>query len=261
MLALLQAMGLTKQFRGLVAVDDVNFVLKPGEILGIIGPNGAGKTTLFNAISGFYPPTRGKVIFEGKDITGLKANRTARLGLVRTFQLVNLIDDETVFENVRIAHYLQRRKGALASVFHMRAAREDEKLIGHRTKDLMERMGLLEYGDETAQSLPHGLQRLLGVCLAMAAEPKLLLVDEPTAGLSASEAVTIIEHILRIRREGVTVMVVEHDMKVIMSICDRILVLNFGRKIAEGTPKEVSSNETVISAYLGPKNEGAQNAA
>jgi len=250
-LTILEVTGLTKRFGGLLAVDEVDFSVEPGQIMGIIGPNGAGKTTLYNAVTGFFRPTSGRVIFEGRDVTGLKANRIARLGLVRTFQLVNLIGGETAYQNLRTAHYLQRRVSAVPSVFHTRASLKDEESVSAKTEELMKRMGLYEVKDEVASSLPHGLQRLLGICIALAARPKLLLLDEPTAGMSTAETETIMEQIRRIRDEGVTVMLVEHDMKVIMNICDWIIVLNFGAKIAEGTPQEVSGNRKVITAYLG----------
>jgi len=258
---MLEVNGLTKQFGGVIALSEVTFEVSEGEILGIIGPNGAGKTTLFDAVTGFQRPTRGKVFFESKEITGLKPNRIARRGLVRTFQLVNLVGEKSAFNNVWVAYHLRRRVGVLPAALHTPAARREDEETREWAADLIERMGLGPFKDEIAQSLPHGAQRLLGLCVALAAQPKLLLLDEPTAGMSAGETASIMEQIQRIREEGMTVMLVEHDMKVIMNICDRILVLNFGRKLAEGTPQEVASNEEVISAYLGYEPGSPQDAA
>jgi len=257
-LTILEVTSLTKQFDGLQALNDVGFQVHADEILGIIGPNGAGKTTLFNTITGFHRPTRGKVIFNRRNVTGWKPNRIAGLGLIRTWQLVNLIGSQSTFENVRIACHLQNKVGVLQAALNTSAARNEEKIIRHQVTELLERVGLIEVKDETAQSLPHGLQRLLGICIALAAKPKVLLLDEPTAGMSGLETASMMEQIQSIRAEGVTVMLVEHDMKVIMSICDRILVFNFGRKIAEGTPQEVSKNDEVIRAYLGFENGNDQ---
>ena len=249
--AILQVKGLTKQFGGLVAVKDLDFDVNEGEILGLIGPNGAGKTTVFNLISGFYRPTRGRVIFKGQDITGLKMSRIAALGLVRTFQLINLVESQTVYESVLVAHHLQRRSGILSAVLHTPAARRDEERIREKTLQLLRNMGLDGVKDELVGSLPHGFRRVLGLCVALAANPKLLLLDEPTAGLSGGETAEMMEQIKRVRERGVTIIIVEHDLKVVMGICDRVLVLNFGTKIAEGTPKEIAENKEVIAAYLG----------
>ena len=258
---MLEVSSLTKQFGGLMALSDLDLKLEQGEILGIIGPNGAGKSTLFNTITGYHRPTRGKVFFEGKEITGLKPNRIASLGLIRTWQLVNLIGSRTAFENVRLAFHLRYKVGILRSVFNTTSARREREMVEAQTVELMDLLGLGPVKDEVASSLPHGQQRLLGICIALAARPKMLLLDEPTAGMSRAETTAMTEQIQRIRGEGVTVMLVEHDMKVIMNICDRILVLNFGRKLAEGTPREVASNEEVISAYLGYEQESPQDAA
>lgn len=257
-MTILEVASLTKQFGGLHALSEVDFQVSTGEILGIIGPNGAGKTTLFNTISGFHRPTSGKVVFNGRNVTGWKPNRIASLGLIRTWQLVNLIRSQSAYENVRIACHLQHKSGVLPAVFNTSAARNDEKITRFQAIELLERSGLIEVKDEIAQSLPHGLQRLLGICMALAAKPKLLLLDEPTAGMSGSETANMMAQIRTVRAEGVTVMLVEHDMKVIMNTCDRILVFNFGIKIADGTPQEISKNDEVIRAYLGFENGNNQ---
>ena len=259
-MAVLEVRNLAKRFGGLTAVEDLDFEVKHGEILGLIGPNGAGKTTVFNLITGFHRPTRGGIVFLGDNITGAKPHEIARLGLIRTFQLVNLILKQTAYENMRFAYHLQRRAGVFASIFRTKTARRDEKAIHENTLKLLKGMGLYDVMDQQSGSLPHGLRKVLGVGVALAAGPKLLLLDEPTAGLSPAEAETLIGQIRGIRDGGIDIMVVEHNMKVIMNICDRIIVLNFGHKIAEGTPKEDSENSDVISAYLGFRRNDDQSA-
>ena len=255
---ILEIKDLGKEFGGVVALKGVNLTVKPGEILGIIGPNGAGKTTLFNVISGFQRPTRGEVFFDGRDITALKPNRIARLGLVRTWQLVNLVSNKTALQNMLMAYHLERRIGVLSALLNTRLARSEESSIQAEALGLMDSMGLTEVRNDAAYALPYGLQRLLGVCLALAANPRLLLLDEPTAGMSGSETTSMMEQIQSVREKGVTIMLVEHDMKVIMNTCDRILVLNFGMKIAEGSPADISNNYDVIKAYLGFENGNDQ---
>lgn len=248
---MLEVHNLTKHFGGLQAVGDLDFDVREGEIVGLIGPNGAGKTTVFNLFSGFHKPTRGRVVFGGRDITGLRPNRIAALGLVRTFQLVNLVGNQTVLENILVAHHLQRRAGVLSSVFRSPSARRDEQDIRRRGMTLLDSLGLGEVTDELASSLPHGLQKALGICIALATNPKMLMLDEPTAGMSVAETAHIMDVVRQTRNRGVTIMLVEHDLKVVMGVCERIVVLNFGRKIAEGKPQEIAENEEVISAYLG----------
>lgn len=248
---LLHVEGLTKYFGGLAAVKDLDFDVTKGEILGLIGPNGAGKTTVFNLLTGFDRRSRGKVIFKGHDITGWKPSRIAALGLARTFQIVNVFGNQTTYENVRLGHYLQQRNGGFHSIFRTRSARREEEELQHRTIELLERMGLIDVKDELASSLPQGLQRALGICIALATSPDLLLMDEPTAGMSAEETANIMAMIQQTRDMGVTIVLVEHNMKMAMGCSDRIVVLNFGEKIAEGTPEEIVGKEEVIEAYLG----------
>jgi len=250
-MSFLEVTSLTKKFGGLSALLDVSLKVRKGEILGIIGPNGAGKSTLFNTITGFHKPNSGKVVFDGKSITDMKPNRVAALGLVRTWQLIHVISPKTALENVLLSFHLQHRVGIFPSVLNTKTAYREKLSIQVEALELMEDMGLTEYKDEIAASLPYGVQRILGICMALATKPKLLLLDEPTAGLSGAETAKIIEYIHGIRKNGITVMLVEHDMKVIMNTCDRIIVLNFGTKLAEGTPQEISKNQTVIKAYLG----------
>jgi len=248
---LLHAEGLTKYFGGLAAVEDLDFDVTKGEIVGLIGPNGAGKTTVFNLLTGFERPTGGKVMFKGHDITGWKPSRIAALGLTRTFQIVNVFRNQTTYENVRLGHYLQQRNGGFRSIFRTRSARREEGELQHRTIELLERVGLIDVKDELASSLSQGLQRALGICIALASSPDLLLMDEPTAGMSAEETANIMAIIRQMRDMGVTIVLVEHDVKMAMGCSDRIVVLNFGKKIAEGTPEEIAGNEEVIEAYLG----------
>lgn len=248
---LLHAEGLTKYFGGLAAVEGLDFDVTKGEILGLIGPNGAGKTTVFNLLTGFDRPTRGKVIFKGLDITGWKPSRIAALGLARTFQIVNMFGNQTTYENARLGHYLQQRSGSFRSIFRTRSARREEEELQHRTIELLEHMGLIDVKDELASSLSQGLQRALGICIALATSSELLLMDEPTAGMSAEETASIMAMIRQMRDMGITIVLVEHDMKMVMGCSDRIVVLNFGKKIAEGTPEEIVGKEEVIEAYLG----------
>jgi branched-chain amino acid transport system ATP-binding protein len=248
---MLEAHDLTKRFGGLMAVSELSFSVGQEEILGLIGPNGAGKTTVFNLLSGFHKPTKGVVLFDGQDVTGLKPNKISARGLVRTFQLVNLVKTETVLANVLVAHHLQRRAGVLGSIFRTATARRDQEEITAKASEMLGELGLGEVADELVSNLPHGLQKALGIAVALAARPQMILLDEPTAGMSAAETAQIMDLIRRTRDSGMTVMLVEHDLKVVMGVCDRVMVMNFGRKIAEGTPEEVSRNDEVIAAYLG----------
>jgi branched-chain amino acid transport system ATP-binding protein len=248
---ILKIENVSKHFGGLAALSDLSFQIKPGEILGLIGPNGAGKTTLFNVISGFFPLTSGRVIFKGADITGLRPDQIARMGLVRTFQGTNLFKHKTVLENLIIAHHLQVKANFWELLLNNVRAKSDETTARQNSLHILEYMNLMDLKDELAQNLPHGYQRALGVAIAMAARPRLLLLDEPITGMNPEESRKFIDLIRGLQDRGITLMVVEHDMKVIMGLSQRIIVLNYGRKIAEGIPQEIQKNQEVIEAYLG----------
>jgi branched-chain amino acid transport system ATP-binding protein len=251
-MALLDVRGLSKHFGGLLAINELDFGVEEGTILGVIGPNGAGKTTLYNLITGVFKPTKGRIIFRGEDITGLRTHRIASRGLVRTFQATTLFPEMTSLNNVLLAHHLSRRAGDLAQFTATPGFRKEDDRVRKRSIELLEYMGLGPVRDVLAKNLPHGHQRALGIVLAMAASPKLLLLDEPATGMDDTETEILMDQIRRIRDEmKITLLVVEHDMKVIMGLSERIVVLNFGRKIAEGPPGEVSKNSEVIEAYLG----------
>jgi branched-chain amino acid transport system ATP-binding protein len=248
----LELKGLRKEFGGLVAVNDIDLELEEGEIRGLIGPNGSGKTTLFNLISGFLPPTLGNVIWEGKDITGKPAHRIVKEGITRTFQLTRLLQDMTALENVIIGCHLHVGMGFLEQIFGAATRVEKESGIRERALGLLKLIGIENVKDELAGSLPHGYQRALNIAIALATEPKLLLLDEPTTGMNPVETEKLMQKIKMLRDEkGLTIFLVEHDMKAIMSNCNKISVMSFGVKIAEGSPEEVSNNEEVIEAYLG----------
>jgi branched-chain amino acid transport system ATP-binding protein len=250
-MAILEVRGLTKHFAGLVAVTNLDFKVNEGEIVGLIGPNGAGKTTVLNLITGFHRPTEGEIIFRGEKISGLKPDEIADKGLVRTFQPNTLFQSLTVYENVVMAHHLQRRTGFFDSLFNTRSARMEEEKVSEQAVKILEFMKLAGLKNERGTSLSHGHQRALGLALVLASKPQMILLDEPVTGMNAEEIKFMVGQTQYIRDEGVTLLVVEHNMRVIMGICDRIVVLNFGKKIAEGTPKAVRSNEDVIKSYLG----------
>jgi branched-chain amino acid transport system ATP-binding protein len=252
---LLECYKLTKNFGGLAAVNDLQFHVGQGEILGLIGPNGAGKSTVFNLINGFIPVTRGRVVFEGRDITGLKAHRIARLGIGRAFQAATLFMKLSVFENVFNGFHLRYRKSAGTSFLHTRGAKEEEAAAREEAEKILRFMGLAKLKEVLAQNLPHGHQKMLGVCLAMAIRPRLLLLDEPLTGMHPEEATAMAEVITRIRDSGVAIILVEHNIGAVMRLCDRIVVMNQGRKIAEGLPGEIAENQEVIEAYLGTDDE------
>jgi branched-chain amino acid transport system ATP-binding protein len=248
---ILDVQGLTKRFGGLTAVNNVSFSVDKGAILSVIGPNGAGKSTLFKLISSFLAPTSGRVNYDGKTITGLPPHAVARRGVVRTFQETTIFKEMTALQNVIVAHQLRCRASSLGIYFSSATARADEERFRNSAIEILEYLGLTAVMYLVARNLPHGHLRALGIAVAMAAEPKVLLLDEPFSGMNIEETDAAVKLVRGIRDRGVTVVLVEHDMSAVMRISDKIVVLNFGTKIAEGTPAEVRQNEAVIVAYLG----------
>ena len=248
---MLDLTGIGKRFGGLIALQGISFKVGKGSITGIIGPNGAGKTTLFNIATGIYPPSAGAVVLEGKDISKLPPEGRARLGLVRTFQNIELFGKMTVLENVMVGLHTRSKSGLFACSFRMPWQMSEERRIRERGRELLEFVGIPELEDVQAGTLSFGKGRLLEIARAMALEPKLLLMDEPAAGLNSSETAELAELIKKIRDLGITVALVEHDMDLVMDICDQLVVLNLGTMLAEGTPREIQDNQAVITAYLG----------
>ncbi len=254
-MAILDVQELTKRFGGLTAVNSVSFSVEEGAILSVIGPNGAGKSTLFKLICSFVTPTSGRVKFNGQTITGLPPHEVARLGVVRTFQETTIFKEMTALQNVIVAHQLRSRATSLGIYFSSVAARADELRFRLSASEILDYLGLGAVKQMVARNLPHGHLRALGIAVAMAAEPKVLLLDEPFAGMNIEETEAAVRLVRGIRERGVTIVLVEHDMSAVMRISDKIVVLNFGTKIAEGTPTEVKQNEAVIGAYLGEADE------
>ena len=251
-MVLLEVQGLTKRFGGLTAVNDVNFTVIERDMMGVIGPNGAGKTTLYNMVSGFLKPTKGRVFYKGENVTNLKPHELTFKGLVRTFQNNNLFQEMTVFKNVLVAHQHHSKDMLRRPLFASFAVwKKDRQNIEQKIMKILGYMGLTPFKNELAKNLPHGLQRALGIAIASATDPELLLLDEPLTGMNPQEVITMTGLINGLREKGITIMVVEHNMKAIMKLCNRIVVLNFGKKIAEGSPMEIQNNKEVIEAYLG----------
>lgn len=250
-MALLEVRGLTRRFGGLRAIDNVSFSVDEGEVFGLIGPNGAGKTTCFNLISGFLQPSSGHIFFRDQDITGRKGHEVARLGLVRTFQQTNVFANRTVLQNVVTGGYLRAQGSLVRALLATRDYRQAEAELAEEAAEVCRLVGLEPRLNDVADGLPYGDLRKLGIAIALASRPKLLLLDEPAAGLNPKESAELTVLIGRIRASGTTVLLVEHDMKVVMGISDRILVLNQGGFLATGTPTEIRSNPEVIRVYLG----------
>ena len=251
MAEILQVTDLTKRFGGLYAVNHVTFSVREGEILALIGPNGAGKSTVFKLISSFLQPTGGEVQFKGERISGRAPHIVARKGVVRTFQETTIFKGMSVRDNVIIAHHLRSRASLAGFYFGSAAAKNDQREFARSADEIVNFVGLEAFANEKASNLPHGSLRALGIAIGLATNPTILMLDEPFAGMNHDETHRAIELVRDVRRRGVTVLLVEHDMPAVMTISDRIVVLNFGEKIAEGTPQEIQNNDQVIEAYLG----------
>lgn len=248
---LLETKKVSKHFGGLKAVDGVDIQVEKGEIFGIIGPNGAGKTTFFNCLTGLYTLTAGDIFFKGESITEASPSQVAKLGMARTFQNIKLFKYMTVLDNVKIGFHTQTKTKLWDAIFNTGQFKKDEQLTVDEGMEVLKRVGLEKYAADFASNLPYGNQRKLEIARALAVGPDILLLDEPAAGMNPAETASLMELIKQINNTGLTIVVIEHDMKFIMNVCDRIAVLNNGKKICHGTPKDVQCNQEVVEAYLG----------
>jgi len=254
---ILEVNNLTMDFGGLRALDDLDLDVRQGEIVALIGPNGAGKTTFFNCITGLYPPTKGRMLLRQNEkeeiqLNGLKPNKVTECGMARTFQNIRLFPNMTVLENVMIGRHCRLKAGIAGAVFRPKSTVAEEQQVVEDSYAVLEKIGLTEFVNEFAMNLPYGAQRRLEIARAMATEPFILLLDEPAAGMNPQETKDLDDLIVRIRdREKISILLIEHDMKLVMSLSDRIFVVDYGKKIAQGTPTEIKNNPAVIKAYLG----------
>ena len=250
-LSLLTAKDISKRFGGVQALTDVAFTINHGEIYGLIGPNGAGKTSLFNVLTGIYEPDGGSFVFDGEPLDRLKPNEVAERGIARTFQNIRLFQNLSAVENVMIGRHVRTKAGVFGAVFRDKRTLAEEAAIEKRAYELLDYVGVAKRANDLAKHLAYGDQRRLEIARALATEPKLLALDEPAAGMNATETRDLKRLLEDIRRDGITIMLIEHDMKLLMNVCDRVLVLDYGKKIAEGTAAVVQNDPTVIAAYLG----------